>query len=92
MEDLGSELNELLEQVNYALSDAFKDKWRHRFSTNFINIFQQRLLKALKTGKPVSTSSLHSLYSNKYKYSSTEVKHFFKAIDISLYRPLVYRD
>ena len=90
--DTESELKELLEQVNYALSDKFKEKWRHRFSTNFVSIFQDRLLKALKTRKPVTRSSIKSLYTKQHKYSPSEVRDFFKLIDLSLYYPLVILD
>ena len=86
------EIKELLEQISYALSESFVEKWRHRFSTNFISIFQDRLLKALKTGKPVTLSSFYSLYVNKHKYARSEVEDFFKMIDVSLYKPLVYID
>jgi len=92
MEDLELEVKELLEQVNYALSDRFKETWRHRFSTNFIKIFQERLFKSLKTSKPVKLSTLYSVYSKKHKYSKTEIDEFFECIDISLYYPLIYRD
>ena len=42
------EIKEFLEQIDFALSLEFKEKWRHRFSAHFIAIFQTRLLKALK--------------------------------------------
>jgi len=86
------ELTELLEQVNYALSLGFVEKWRHRFSYNFINIFQMKLLQALEQEKPIKLSSLMSLYTKKHKYDPETVSDFFKAVDITLYFPLVYRD
>jgi len=84
------EIKEFLEQVNYALSLEFKEKWRHRFSAHFISLFQDRLLKAFKEEKPVKKDSLISLYTKKHKYNISEVLCFFEDIDISLYRPLVY--
>ena len=84
------ELKEFLEQVNYALSVEFKDKWKHRFSTHFIEVFQNRLLKGLKDNKPIKKSSLVGLYEKKFKYSSSEVKEFFEVIDLSLYHPFIY--
>ena len=86
------ELSELIEQVNYALSLKFGEKWRHRFSFNFISIFQTKLLQSLEQEKPVKLSSLVSLYVKKHKYDVEVVKDFFECIDISLYYPLVYRD
>jgi len=92
MNDISSdiELHEFLEQVNYVLSTQFKEKWRHRFSTNFISIFQARLLKALKDRKPVKKSSLTSLFVNKHKYAISEVEAFYYCIDVHLYHPLIY--
>lgn len=84
------EIKEFLEQVDFALSLKFKEKWRHRFSAHFISIFQDRLLKALKEEKPVKKSSLISLYTKKHKYDISEVLCFFDEIDVTLYSPLIY--
>jgi hypothetical protein len=84
------EIKEFLEQVNYALSLEFKEKWRHRFSAHFISLFQDRLLKAFREEKPVKKESLISLYTKKHKYNISEVLCFFEEIDIALYRPIVY--
>ena len=84
------EIKEFLEQVNYALSLEFKEKWRHRFSDHFISIFQDRILKALKEEKPVKRDSMISLYTKKHKYNISEVLFFFEEIEISIYRPIIY--
>tara|TARA_R110000822_G_scaffold896_5_gene3888 strand:- start:1391 stop:1669 length:279 start_codon:yes stop_codon:yes gene_type:complete len=84
------EIKEFLEQVNYALSLEFKEKWRHRFSDHFISIFQDRILKALKEEKPVKRDSMISLYTKKHKYNISEVLCFFEEIEISIYRPIIY--
>ena len=86
------ELYEFLEQINYALSLEFKEKWRHKFSETFINLFQERIIKSLKTQKPVKLSSLKSLYVKKHKYDIKVVEEFLTNIDITLYYPLIYRD
>ena len=86
------ELYEFLEQINFALSLEFKEKWRHKFSENFIGIFQDRIIKALQTQKPIKMSSLRSLYVKKHKYDIAIVNDFFESMDITLYYPLIYRD
>jgi len=86
------ELEEFLEQVNYALSLEFKEKWRHRYSESFINIFQGLIIDAFQNQKPVKLSVLENQYTKKYGYDVVQVKDFLKAIDISLYYPIVYRD
>tara|TARA_R110002167_G_scaffold122779_6_gene301421 strand:+ start:675 stop:953 length:279 start_codon:yes stop_codon:yes gene_type:complete len=84
------EIKEFLEQVDYALSLEFKEKWRHRFSDHFISIFQDRLLKSFREEKPVKKESLISLYTKKHKYNISEVLCFFEEIDIAIYRPMIY--
>ena len=83
-------MKEFLEQINFALSLEFREKWRHRFSSHFVSIFQSRVLKALQEEKPVKKDSLISLYTKKHKYNLSEVLCFFDEIDITLYSPLIY--
>ncbi len=85
-------LSEFMEQVNYCLSLKFKETWRYRFSTHFIEIFQEKVLKSLETQRPLKLSTLVSAYTKKYKYSITEVKNFFELIGIQDYYPLIYED
>tara|TARA_R110000824_G_scaffold9681_3_gene42978 strand:- start:12710 stop:13024 length:315 start_codon:yes stop_codon:yes gene_type:complete len=85
-------LNEFLEQVNYCLSLKFKERWRFRFSSHFISIFQEKVLNSLNTQRPLKLSSLTSVYIKKHKYSASEVKEFFRVIAIEDYYPLVYED
>jgi len=83
---------EFMDQVDYALSLRFRDKWRHKFSVHFISIFQEKLIKAFESQKPVKKSSIISTYTKKYKYQLEVVEDFFKEIDLSLYYPLVYEE
>jgi len=92
VDNLSSEISEFLEQIDYALSFEFKDKWKHRFSTSFINIFQQKLITALKRQKPFRLSGLITTYVTKFNYHREYVDDFLECIDIRLYRPLVIDD
>ena len=85
-------LSEFMEQVNYCLSLKFKETWRYRFSTHFIEIFQEKVLKSLKTQRPLKLSTLVSAYTKKHKYSIKEVRNFFDLVSIEDYYPLVYED
>jgi len=86
------ELEEFLEQVNYALSLEFKEKWRHKYSESFINIFQDTIIEAFKNQKPIKMSFLETQYTKKHGYDVSQVRDFLSSIDISLYYPLVFRD
>jgi len=92
MQDINILIHDFLDQVNYAMSSKFKDKWKHRFSASFISTFQEHLLKALKDQKPIKKSTLISLYTKRLKYSTFTVEDFFKCIDLNLYYPLIYED
>lgn len=85
-------LSEFMEQVNYCLSLKFKETWRYRFSTHFIEIFQEKVLKSLETQRPLKLSTLVSAYTKKHKYSIAEVKNFFELVGIQDYYPLIYED
>ena len=84
-------LSEFLEHINYSLSLKFKEKWRYRFSTTFIEVFQEKVLNSLSTQRPLKKSSLVTTYTKKHKYSIIEVEEFFSLICIEDY-PLVYED
>jgi len=83
---------EFMDQINHCLSLRFKEKWRHKYSANFISLFQERVLKALDTQKPLKKSTLYTLYTKKHKYNPDVVFDFFKEIDISLYYPVIFDD
>ena len=85
-------LSEFMEQVNYCLSLKFKETWRYRFSTHFIEIFQEKVLKSIETQRPLKLSTLVSAYTKKHKYSIAEVKNFFELVGIQDYYPLIYED
>ena len=87
-----TELSEFLEQVNYALSLEFKERWRHRFSESFITIFQECIIKSFQTQKAIKLSGLMSQFTKKHKYDESLVKDFLSCIDTTLYYPLIYRD
>tara|TARA_R110000744_G_scaffold296966_1_gene406793 strand:- start:152 stop:469 length:318 start_codon:yes stop_codon:yes gene_type:complete len=91
-DNLDNEIAEFVEQIDYALSFAFKDKWKHRFSSGFINIFQEKIMTALKRKKPFKLSTLEATYITKYNYKLEYVRDFFTCINISLYKPLVVDD
>jgi hypothetical protein len=91
-DELSILVHEFLDQVNYGCSSEFKEKWRHKYSTTFINVFQEYLIKALTDQKPVKKSTLVSAYTKRYKYSIDTVTGFFKDIDLCLYYPIIYED
>ena len=92
MQDINLAIHDFLDQVDYALSIRFRDKWKHRFSSSFISTFQEIVLKALRDQKPVKKSTLVSVYTKRMKYTTKTVEDFFECIDIDLYSPLIFDD
>ena len=86
------ELTEFLEHLDYCLSLKFKEKWRYRFSTHFIEIFQEKVLKTLESQRPLKKSTLITTYTRKHKYSVNEVEQFFNLISIEDYYPIIFED
>jgi len=82
-------LLEFLEQIDFALSLRFREKWRYKYSTYFISIFQERLLKSMTDSKPIKKSTLVTLFTKKHKYDNHVVVEFFDDIDIELYFPVI---
>ncbi len=89
MKDLNSETKELFEQISYGLSLEFREKWKHRYGTHLILVFQERIINALETQKPISKEVLLQSMCSKHKYNKNLIADFFKEIDIGLYAPLI---
>jgi len=84
------ELIDLIDLINFTLSNNFIEKWRFIYSTKFIKIFQLKLLHILSKQKPIKVETLKSYFIKKYKYKDEQIVKFFKDIDISLYKPIIY--
>lgn len=90
--NIDEEISDFLDLISFTLSDDFIDKWKYRFSTKFLKEFQLKVIKSLKDRKPIKMESLVKHLSKKCGYSMDQVRNFFEAIDISIYRPLVLGD
>lgn len=87
--DSTNEQIEILEVINYYLSNKFKEKWRYRFSDRFITYFQLRLLKSITDSRPLKIDTLFTYLHKKCKYSKDQTLDFFTEVDIDLLRPII---
>ena len=87
--NLDADLLDTLDILNFTLSSDFVEKWRYKYSTNFLILFQKKLLESLERSKPMKRKVLYSFLTVKYKYSPDLVDDFFKSIDIELYSPII---
>ena len=44
------ELIEFMDQVDFCLSLRFKEKWRHKYSSHFIRVFQEKVFNSIEIG------------------------------------------
>jgi hypothetical protein len=89
-EDLKVDIIEFMEQIDYCLSNEFKEKYRHKYGTHFIELFQSKILQAIKTKKPLKKEVLIKSIVERKKYSRRSVELFFSEIDVEIYYPIIY--
>lgn len=89
LEDSGKELYEFLELINFTLSPSFKEKWRFKYSSKFIEDFQTKIFESLEKRKPVTKKALSLFLIQKCGYAQTQVDDFYKSIDLEIYFPLI---
>lgn len=89
-EDLKVDIIEFMEQIDYCLSHEFKEKYRHKYGTHFVELFQSKILQSIKTKKPLKKEVLVNSIVERKKYNRTSVEMFFNEIDIELYYPLIF--
>ena len=88
--NLDIEIIDFLDLINETLSNAFVEKWRHKYSEKFIKHFQLKLLSALTKQKPIKIELLFNYLTKKCKYSPEQVTNFFNTIEIEIYSPFIY--
>jgi hypothetical protein len=82
-------LIDFMDLVDFTLSDRFVEKWRHRYSSSLITLFQLKLIESLKKKKPIKKKTLTTLLVKRHKYNVEEVTSFFDAIELDLYNPVI---
>lgn len=90
-DNIDENIVDFLDLINFTLSNKFEEKWRHRFSSPFIKLFQLKLLESMDNQKPLKRSTLFTYLTKRCKYSEDQVDNFFKAIDIEIYDPLIQK-
>jgi hypothetical protein len=88
-DNIDESIVDFLDLINFTLSAKFEEKWRHRFSSSFIKLFQLKILESMDSQKPLKRTTLYTYLTKRCKYSSDQVDNFFEAIEIDLYDPLI---
>jgi hypothetical protein len=88
-DNIDENIVDFLDLINFTLSSKFEDKWKHRFSSSFIKLFQLKILESMDNQKPLKKTTLYTYLTKRCKYSNEQVDNFFEAIDIEIYDPLI---
>jgi len=88
-EDINQLLYEFTELLDFTLSNEFINKWKDKYSTKFIKLFQTRLIKSMTDRRPLKINTLYIFLTKKCSYSREQVLNFFQSIDITLYSPVI---
>ena len=89
MGELEQEIIDLVELVDFTLSQKFVDTWRHKYSEKFIRMFQNKLLECFQQQKPIKLKTLITILKKNNKYSEEQINNFFNSIEIDIYRPII---
>jgi hypothetical protein len=90
IEDIGIELYEVFELINYTLSNKFIENWESKYSAKFLSAFQVKLIDSLAVKKkPLTSNDMFKYLQKKCKYSPFQIRNFFESIDISSYAPII---
>ena len=88
--NLDIEIFEFFDIIEYATSSRFKEKYRHRYGSHFIQLFQQKILDAFAKKRPIALVDLVKFLTVKHGYKPELVKDFLQDIDIEIYTPFIY--
>lgn len=88
-ENINQLLFEFTELLDFTLSNEFINRWKDKYSTKFLTLFQTRLIKCLSDRRCLKISTLYTFLTSKCNYSRDQVINFFESIDIEAYRPVI---
>tara|TARA_R110001583_G_scaffold36080_2_gene119021 strand:- start:115 stop:423 length:309 start_codon:yes stop_codon:yes gene_type:complete len=88
-EDINQLLFEFTELLDFTLSNEFINRWKDKYSSKFLKLFQARLIKCLSDRRCLKMSTLYTFLTSKCNYSRDQVLNFFESIDIEAYRPVI---
>jgi hypothetical protein len=88
-EDINQLLFEFTELLDFTLSNEFINRWKDKYSTKFIKLFQTRLMKCLNDRRCLKLSTLYTFLTIKCNYSREQVLNFLNSIDIEVYNPVI---
>ena len=89
MNNIETELIDLMELIEFTMSIDFLDKWRMKYGERIIRLFQIKILDSLKKQKPIKLDSIYKFLVLDSGFSRELVTNFLNDIDYELYSPII---
>lgn len=89
MDNIDTELIDLMELIEFTMSIDFLDKWKMKYGERLIRLFQIKILDSLKKQKPLKLNSLCKFLIVDSGFNQEIVINFLNDIDNDLYYPII---
>ena len=89
MNNIDTELIDLMELIEFTMSIDFLDKWKMKYGERIIRLFQIKILDSLKKQKPIKLDSIYKFLVLDSGFSRELVTNFLNDIDYELYSPII---
>ena len=89
MDNIDTELIDLMELIEFTMSIDFLDKWKMKYGERIIRLFQIKILDSLKKQKPIKLDSIIKFLVLDSGFSSELVNNFLNDIDYEIYSPII---
>jgi len=89
MDNIDTELIDLMELIEFTMSIDFLDKWKMKYGERLIRLFQIKILDSLKKQKPLKINSLCKFLIVDSGFNAELVLNFLNDIDSQIYYPIV---
>lgn len=87
--NIDTELLDIMDLIQFTLSQEFIDKWKMKYGERILRLFQIKILNSLKMQKPIKLKSLFRFLVNDSGYNQELVKCFLLDIEYDIYSPIL---
>lgn len=89
MDNIDTELIDLMELIEFTMSIDFLNKWKMKYGERLIRLFQIKILDSLKKQKPLKLNSLCKFLIVDSGFNQEIIINFLKDIDNDIYYPII---
>jgi len=89
MNNVDTDLIDLMDTLEFTISKNFLDKWKFKYGERLIRLFQIKILDSLKKQKPLKLKYIFKFLVVDSGFNVDVVKNFLKDIDFEIYYPII---